>query len=662
MHWERDPTEHALEASTWRSLDDSRSGPANASPPLCNELGRRLLIAHLEASEWVLRRVERVSFDGDRGVHRQITVELLVPDGAPEFVDNAGNRFWLLPLSVMWRRTLVNLELKDEHGQNISTAAVRLAEELDESMLLAAVASCDARATSQVQSLVRKLVEGRRREVDECEEDVEDPTTDLLANLSRCSLFMWAFRRLQRGSSLYTFLPVSSGRHRRLQMSFEEPTNWRYQKPLLERPNAESEDPECRYETDNPDLSRVDLAARLGWRPTRIRFQVPSAELAAGYQFEVTAPDGVQVEKATLLAGRLNDPSRHVSVDHVEGHAPTVALRAYEIPNGSNCRVQLDIGIPTRGFLNTAFVSSWVIFIVLVLAGIPWVFRDVPWSPDQMTNMVLVLITVAAGVATLISQRETGEVAARLVSRLRAMGAVAVTLPVAMAGTLVFLIPSTGRDARPRWAEFLVASTAVAAFAIAVLVTKAWRRSMRIERKKVVEGSPLDRTTRTHVDNPPADYWLAVDKYGFDSPAIGIRSAEAWHERYFWTDPKQRDAIVALKPTVTPQGSDGCTPFCVGADARCLGSIGCRALAAPVETIAPGNHALSGGVPSARTLLPMKEPMKEMAHSGSHHWDMMSLTRRWGARPSSSPGTASSGRVPGRPSSPVRLPGDGRRA
>src|SRR4051812_1652421 len=94
LQWERDPIEHALDASAWRSLDTAPSRFARESPPLCTELGRRILIAQLEESEWVLRRVEKVSFNRDRGVHRDITIELLVPNGAPEFVDKDGIHYW----------------------------------------------------------------------------------------------------------------------------------------------------------------------------------------------------------------------------------------------------------------------------------------------------------------------------------------------------------------------------------------------------------------------------------------------------------------------------------------------------------------------------------------------------------------------------------------
>jgi hypothetical protein len=61
LQWRLDPTEQALQLSTWRT---------EYPDPLCRELGRRLLIHHLEMSEWVLRRVEKGLFALQRDVGR----------------------------------------------------------------------------------------------------------------------------------------------------------------------------------------------------------------------------------------------------------------------------------------------------------------------------------------------------------------------------------------------------------------------------------------------------------------------------------------------------------------------------------------------------------------------------------------------------------------
>ena len=100
-----------------------------------------MLLAQLEYSEWVLRRVEKVEFERDRSVSRRIAIELKVRTDAPVFVDADGEEFWLVPLSSMRRRTLVNLALRSENDEAITLPGIRLTQQLDQAMLLAAAAA-----------------------------------------------------------------------------------------------------------------------------------------------------------------------------------------------------------------------------------------------------------------------------------------------------------------------------------------------------------------------------------------------------------------------------------------------------------------------------------------------------------------------------------------
>ena len=72
LEWAADPIQLALTGSQL-----ARDG--ELPTPLCVEIGRRLLLAQLEFSRWVLRRVETVSFGEGRSVLRRTTIELRVP-------------------------------------------------------------------------------------------------------------------------------------------------------------------------------------------------------------------------------------------------------------------------------------------------------------------------------------------------------------------------------------------------------------------------------------------------------------------------------------------------------------------------------------------------------------------------------------------------------
>jgi hypothetical protein len=90
--WLEDPADLALQRSS-----ESRKTP-NTTPPmnLCLELGRRSLLAELQFSEWILRRVESVHFERERSVSRAVSVEFIIRDDAPTTVN------FSVVLTAMW--------------------------------------------------------------------------------------------------------------------------------------------------------------------------------------------------------------------------------------------------------------------------------------------------------------------------------------------------------------------------------------------------------------------------------------------------------------------------------------------------------------------------------------------------------------------------------
>lgn len=576
LEWALDPTELALDASKWRNEE--------LPGAFCLELGRRILLAQLQQSEWVLRRVEKVAFQRDRSVSREIALELLVRPDAPVFRSGSADPQWLVPLSSMMRRTLVNLDLRDEDGKSLTTPGIRVVQSLEESVLLAAAAATDpagcADPESYVRTFVRDVVAGRRDQVAARVRAIRGKTVPPpLAQLSQDDLFMWTLDRMSRSYTLFVLLPVVSGRHRLLRMSFDEATHWRYQVPDLEQPAAGGGDSEVSYKTGKrvPWYELTHSAAAYGLRPTRVRFQVPGAETAASYHFEAVAPHGVRIARAGLVAGRPNDLPGDGSLDTVAsdtvvGHSPIVGLHAIEVPNGSCCRVQLDLVIPTRGWLTTVLLTSWVICAVLAAMGPLFTSRS--WRNDELINAVLVLATTSAGVATLVAQRDFGGVAARFVSRLRALGAVIATLPVVQAGLLVYT------DLLDRPQQRVAAATLLGvAVLIAMMISTAWVTSYVAERREEVR-SPWDMTededleaSPRKLEPPPGDFWEAVERYQFGSAAVGIRSAEAWYQRYRWTDGKQRHAVLAL----TAMTSAELGPPCPDYRTECASGRGCPA-------------------------------------------------------------------------------------
>jgi hypothetical protein len=549
--WRVDPTLLSLKESAWRD-------PETLPSPFCTEVGRRILLAQLEFSEWVLRRVEKVQFERDRSVSRRVSVELSVRHDAPVFVDRDGVPHWLVPLSTMRRRTLVNLDLRDEGDRSITMLGLRLAQRLDQSVLRAAAAAAalkeDERpAPAVVDAFITQLVAGKLGQVRHQMAIVDDAEKGVdmeLGPLLRDPVFSAVLMRLWRNFTLFVMLPVDLGRHRLLRMSFDEPTDWGYQQPrLIDNSNGSHT-----YQHGNPVRwhDRARMAAALGIRPTRVRFQIPAAESATSYHFEIEAPHGVRIVRANLLAGRPNHADRRVSVDHVVGHAPTVGLHAVEVPNGSLCRAQVDLRVPTRGWLTTVVASCLLIAIVMGTVFVHLIGGGAQWDYGQVTNVVLVLVTMAAGSATLIAQRDTRGVAARMVTNLRVLGTVAISLPVIEAVFLVYMGTERPAPANIEMRERIAASVLFAlSVLIAALITWTWSMTWRDERRSVEQTSPWDMTVDGS-SHPPLDYRGEMSKRQFDTPAVGIASAEGWYERYAWTDCLQKRAIKALSACALP--------------------------------------------------------------------------------------------------------------
>jgi hypothetical protein len=619
--WPVDPVDYALEASDGRR----RRLSDGSDDVVCAEVGRRLLLAQFEFSRWVLRRVEKVSFASDRRVARRSSIEIRVPDHAPLLVGPEGNEstpgYWLVPLSVMRRRTLVGLDLRDESGTSLSMLGLRLTQKLDESLLrAAALLGGSAGAGSLppgVEAFICQVISGTRAEVKEAKQDYHrwqrakaggpaalKELPDGIGALGPYFdnvLFAAVLERMWHNFTLYVLLPADGDRHRLLQLAFEEQVTWRFQKPRLAPPDYVQDRTRRDVLAYHPLQAWVNLkdARRelLGLRTTRIRLLTPSAENCASYHFEFTAPTGLGISHAALLAGRPNDQRQagkpRVSWDRVDNPGQYAGLHAVEIPNGSLCRAQVDLRIPSRGWLSTLMVSMWAILLAMVsvLYHARLVGEQGEWTVAQVTNIVLLLVTVTAGAATYVAQHPSSDVVARLVSGLRIVGTAALTIPSIAVVLLVYLRDEPDAEYQVPVQGFLGVLTLLSLFAVWSL-TRAWVLTRRDERRpgrpspwemsSIDERSaPLPGILRDLFLSSPgpdadgdeggasaedtsgdpgedASFDSLVEQLGFDQKAIGVASAEGWHETFGWNDTRQGTVIAMLgrdgKRGPTPTG------------------------------------------------------------------------------------------------------------
>ncbi len=585
--WRVEPIKHALTAAAQRQAagpavepvpgEPAADKPADGAPPaLCSEVGRRLLLCQFQFSEWVLRRVEKVHFERESRVSRRTSIELRVPEEAPVIMDDDGITHWLVPLTLMRRRTLANLNLRDEDDRSVSLLGLRFTQRLDESMLAAAASLAGFPpgdgSRDELRKFIRTVVSGTYEEVMAAKGTTSLVTVKNSEDLFADPVFSAALERLWHNFTLYVTLPVAKGRHRLLRMAFEEPVEWRYQRGVLTPLPTETGRETVQYQPLQSGMRTGIMAkipSRFGWAATRIRFLTPSAENCASYHFEFTAPPGVRIAKARLLAGRPNKPAkrgdaRAVSVDGVDGHGETVGLHAVEIPNVSLSRVQIDLRIPSRGWLSTLSVACLVVLAVLALTT--WqlgVHR--PETAAEATALFVVLVTIAGAAATYVAQRDHGDVAARMLTGLRFAGLVAISAPVLAGMAIVFLQAYGFRDNRMWIFTVLIVLAAAATIGVLGALFASWVAEFSRGVRSPWDMAGVDHTRARSLlaDHlvGATDFFLLIEPMGFHKAAAGVYSSEGWHEKYTWNAKSQRDAVRHL--TGGPAGGSSNPTRCV---------------------------------------------------------------------------------------------------
>ena len=527
-------------------------------PGFCDECGCRLARACIQWSDWVVRRAEKVRFHDDRCVNRLISIDFLVREDAPVYQAGGGRRFWLAPVSIMRRKTLVNYYLHDEDGHDIPLPGLWLTQHLDESLLRSVAArELERDLGEDAEAFIHDVISGSLEQVEKRMSELKEggAPAEIMFLRDKNRIFIRLLNRMAYCYTLYAFIDAdSSRRHRVLRMSVEEPLAFYYKSEEPELSLAEEESGEPLQPSAEAGVMRWwkwklhAFAAALGWATTKVRFRVPAAENAASFHFEIQAPPGVDIVQASILAavpekgGGEREGLRAWQFDHIRMRLPTVGLHVAAVPNGSFSTAQVDFQVATRGWYATMLLSCWATFLLLIALALHVHASKV--QTTSTTDVVVFLAGVAAAVATLIAQGEFSGMAGRLLSVPRVLAAVEAALLLIAATLFLFVGPSENR--RRPW-ELL--GLCVIAGVITLIVTTSWilarsRLGRRRQSASPREMAPeLKRSTRN-----PTSFWDAVDLYGYRMPAIRIDSAEAWHYHFRWTPEIEKDAAILLSP------------------------------------------------------------------------------------------------------------------
>jgi hypothetical protein len=262
--------------------------------------------------------------------------------------------------------------------------------------------------------------------------------------------------------------------------------------------------------------------AALGWRPTRIRFPTPAAENARSYHFEVHAPDGVEIDSATILAGRPDETKarRPPSVDQVTGGFPTVDLHVVDVERGSLSRAQVDLRLAVDSWLTLAAATAWLSAVALY-----WAANRLGVNRETDAASAL-FITFAVALAAILWRPPEHRMAVRLMSRVGLLAYTSSLFLLIAAALFVF-------ERQRRLTAWLVALGVLATIVAGVLTMTLVRVLMRAQREKVL--SPWEQGLRTgeiedarHQDAMVCRTFKAASHHlGFTTPAINVASAEA---------------------------------------------------------------------------------------------------------------------------------------
>lgn len=488
----------------------------------CRSCGLRTLILLLKSREWVVRRVERVSFHDDRTIRRHVSMDLVVPPLAPAYQIGAAETVRLVPLTVMRKKTLVNFGIQGGQGEALSLLSMRHNQALTEQIVLALAdvtrgIDSDSPALAEFAHVVAAGTQEElvglfdKVEAGEAGEDVRlllaDPAAGRLV------------RRFVNNFLLLPPIAADGPVQRVVTFWYDEPLSLTYKESGYSHEKKSYEHGQRALRLWEPRR----LAAVVGWSPTIIRFPTPAAENTQSYHFEVVAPSGVMIASASMVAGRPNERVAP-SWDHVEGGFPVVNLHVVDVPNGSMSRTQVSLRLSRRGWLTASALASTFSSVLLWAAALLHV------RGEQGQTVAAALLAVTAAVIVFIVRPDEHEMASRLVITVRAAATVSVFLLVAVGVLITFLDqPSPG----PLRAAAVVGTTCT------LLVLIAWFRA-RPSRSRISPWEqgllPLDdKSDRTLVAFGNLED--ARRRFGFHQPSIKVGSSEGDHgETFNWTD------------------------------------------------------------------------------------------------------------------------------
>jgi hypothetical protein len=545
---------------------------------VCQLCGLTMLKLFINSSAWVARRVEHVNFIDECTVRRRVSIDYVAPPCAVVLCRPSGQQVRVLPLALMRRKSLVKFDLRDSDGGALPLLSLRQNQVLTLAVVRAwAAATLAADKPSEVvcpeaDDFLDDVIAGDQAELWRAFKRMwtADPGSQL-QRLGTDQLFRAVLDRLADSFVLYGLHDGPAGERRLIKFSYDEPLTLRYTKSSYQPHGSDGGECQEKYEdTKLQPWGWTTLCAAMGFSPTRVKFPVPAAELAASFHFEISAPPEVSIVNAALIAGRPKPEPRQTtrtsplpatkhggesakmkkrgrrrpSFDSIHGGYPTIDLHVADVPYGSRSRAQVEVEARVGGWFATAVFSSWLASAILLFAYL---------ARLELGAGSALLVSFAAGLAALLVRHDPHRLVTRLLSKVRLLATLAALLALAAA---VVMAAAHSRNSAHDWLLALF----IASLIPTVLVSASWLLALRRSLGDRPKESPWEhhrpRRSRLGSEDPEQDsqlrdetrhetlsrkmedddhpYDLAYDNLGFYQPAIRVASCEGERQVHPW--------------------------------------------------------------------------------------------------------------------------------
>jgi hypothetical protein len=572
-----------LDDASWREL---------ACCELCGLTMLRLIV---NSSDWVVRRVEHVAFLDECTVRRRVSIDYVAPEDAVTFCRPSGQQVRILPMAILRRKSLVKFDFRDHDGHALPLLGLRQNQALTLASLRAwAAAGLHEAEPGQViepetSDFLDDVIAGDQIELWRAFKRMWEAKKDdeQLKRLGKDKCFRAVLDRFADSFVLYGLHDAPFGERRLIKFSYDEPLTLRFSKSSYQPHGKDGKGGREKYEdTEYTMWSWTALRSAVGFTPTRIKFPVPAAELAASFHFEISAPPEVSIVNAALLAGRPSpepkepEPApaatmkdrerRRPSFDAISGGYPTVDLHVADVPYGSRSRAQVEVEARVTGWFGTAVFASWLASAILLFSYLA--------RPQAAVGSTL-LASFAAGLAVMLVRQDPHRLVTRLLSKVRQLATFAAVLALAAA-----VVMASNNPARVQgWLLGLFLASLVPTTLISVSCLLALRRSQwakikespwelhRPRRSKLESADPelpaqlkdknRHETLARIMEDEEYPYDWAHHELKFDEPAIRVASSEGDRIRYLWDKSFARafqHRLDAYRKAVTSRDSAGC--------------------------------------------------------------------------------------------------------